>query len=517
MFAGLASLATPAITRAEGTRTLKFVPRTGFAILDPVWTTDAATRAFALSVFESLYSVDESLVAHPQMAAGHTVEDDGKLWVIRLRDGLRFHDGEPVQARDCTASIKRWMLRDAVGKTLALRLDALEASDDQTIVFRLNKPFPQLPFALGKAQPNMLPVMPLRLASTDPSQQVSELIGSGPFRFVPSEFSAGNFAVMARFEGYRPRDETPNGTSGGRKALLDRVEWHAIPDPATAAGALLKGEMDWVETPLPDLLPRLRQDRSIVVSICDPHGNYPLLRPNHVSGPTANVGVRRAIMAALDPVEIMQAATSGEPDAFTAPVGCYLPGSASDSRTGMERLGPKSPAEVKAMLRDAGYANERLVLLHASDFAPVDAMWQVISVRLREAGFNVDDQVMDQATVIARRNNREAPEKGGWSLLIANAPAADHLSPMVALGLRTGAAAWIGWPTDPAVEALREKWIDSPDPDEQKRLAAEIQGVALADVLYVPLGHYVQKSAWRSNVSGVLKASAPVFWNITKS
>ena len=157
------------------------------------------------------------------------------------------------------------------------------------------------------------------------------------------------------------------------------------------------------------------------------------------------------------------------------------------------------------------------MLLHASDFAAVDAMWQVIVVRLREAGFNVDDQVMDQATVVARRNNRDVPEKGGWSLLIANAPAADHLSPMVALGLRTGAAAWIGWPTDPTVEALREQWIDSADPDEQKRLAAEIQGIALADVLYVPLGHYVQKSAWRSNVSGVLKASAPVFWNIKKS
>jgi peptide/nickel transport system substrate-binding protein len=124
-------------------------------------------------------------------------------------------------------------------------------------------------------------------------------------------------------------------------------------------------------------------------------------------------------------------------------------------------------------------------------------MWQVIAVRLAEAGFNVDDQVMDQATVVTRRNNREAPDKGGWSLLIANAPAADHLSPMV----RTGAAAWIGWPTDPAVEALREQWIDSADPEEQKRLAADIQGMALADVLYAPLGHYIQKSA--SSLFGV--------------
>jgi peptide/nickel transport system substrate-binding protein len=150
--AGLGSLVAPAVARGQSGRVLKFVPRTGLALLDPVWTTETATRAFALSVFESLYSVDEKLVPHPQMAAGHTVEDDGRRWVIRLRDGLRFHDGEPVLARDCVASISRWMKRDAVGRTLASRLDALETLDDQTLVFRLHKPFPQLPFALGKAQ-----------------------------------------------------------------------------------------------------------------------------------------------------------------------------------------------------------------------------------------------------------------------------------------------------------------------------------------------------------------------------
>ena len=119
--------------------------------------------------------------------------------------------------------------------------------------------------------------------------------------------------------------------------------------------------------------------------------------------------------------------------------------------------------------------------------------------------------------MVTRRNNRDVPDKGGWSLLIANAPAADHLSPMVALGLRTGAAAWIGWPEDPAVEDLRERWIGSSNEAEQKQLAARIQEIALADVLYSPLGHYVQKSAWRSNVTGILRASAPVIWNVSKS
>jgi peptide/nickel transport system substrate-binding protein len=245
------------------------------------------------------------------------------------------------------------MKRDAVGKTLALRVDALEAPDDRTIVFRLRKPFPQLPFALGKAQPNMLPVMPARLAATDASVQITELVGSGPYRFVAGEFSAGNLAVLTRFAGYEPRQEAPNGTAGGRVPKVARVEWRAIPDPATAAAALMKGEVDWLETPLPDLVARLRQSRDVVVDIADPHGNYMLLRPNHVAGPTANVAVRQAIMAALDSKEIMEAVAGADPGTWTAPVGAYLPGSASDSTTAMDRLGPRPPAEIKAMLEKA--------------------------------------------------------------------------------------------------------------------------------------------------------------------
>ena len=513
----VATLATPSIARGQESRVLRFVPETGVALLDPLFTPTTATRAFALQIFESLYSVDEKLRPRPQMAAGHTIEDDGKRWIIRLRDGLRFHDNEPVLARDCVATINRWMKRDAVGRTLALRVDALEAPDDRTLVFRLRKPFPQLPFALGKAQGNILPIMPARLAATDPSVQITELIGSGPFRFVTSEFSAGNLAVAARFAAYQPRQEAPNGTSGGRQAKLDRIEWRAMPDPGTAASALLKGEVDWVETPLPDLLGRLRQNRDIVVDITNPYGAYMLLRPNHVSGPTAKPGIRRAIMAALDSKEIMEAVTGGDPGTVTAPIGAYTPGFPSDSRAGMERLGPKPPAGIKAMLAEAGYANERLVLLHPADPAPIDAAFQVIARRLVEAGFNIDDQIMDFATVITRRNNREAPDKGGWSLTIANAPGADHISPMVALGLRTGAAAWVGWPDNKLEEELRERWIDTDDEAEQKRLAAQIQEIALTDVLYVPLGHYMLKSAWRSNVTGILRASAPVMWNVAKS
>jgi peptide/nickel transport system substrate-binding protein len=515
--AGLAgSLAVPSIGSAQGTRVLKFVPRTGLALLDPVWTTETVTRAFGVMIWESLYSVDEQLTPRPQMAEGEVVDQDGRRWTIRLRDGLRFHDSEPVLARDCIASIERWMKRDAVGRTIADRLGELSAPDDRTIVFRLKKPFPRLAFALGKAQPNLLPIMPARLAATDPSKQVSEIIGSGPFRFEAKEFAPGSFAAMSRFAGYAPRADAPTGTAGARLVHFDRVEWQVIPDGATAAAALSRGEVDWIETPIPDLVPNLRRNKNLTVDLFDPYGIYALLRLNHLQPPTDNVGIRQAIMAAIDPGELMFAVTGGDAKAYTAPVGCFLPGSPSDNKAGMERLGgKKSPSEIREMLRQAGYKGERVVLLDPAD-TPAHAMFQIIAARLSAAGVNVDDVVTDQATVIQRRNNRGPVEKGGWSGLIALAPAADHLDPLVALGLRTGPAAWIGWPNDPKIEELRDSWLDTADPAEQKRLAAAIQEQALTDVLYVPLGRFFQPSAWRKDVTGVLKSTVPVFWNVRR-
>jgi peptide/nickel transport system substrate-binding protein len=169
------------------------------------------------------------------------------------------------------------------------------------------------------------------------------------------------------------------------------------------------------------------------------------------------------------------------------------------------------------MLKDAGYANERLVLLHQADLPTHDAMLQVIAKRLVEAGFNVDDQVMDLATMFTHRNSREALDKGGWSLFFNVASGADLVSPLSNAALRTGAATFFGWPNNPVMEELRERWLDSADQAEQKRLTATMQEIALAEVLYVPLGRYVINSAWRSNVSGILSMNQPIMWNISKS
>ena len=511
-----AVLARPAI--GGTTSTLVHVPQANLTSLDPVWTTAQVTRNSAGMIFETLYGRDEQLNPRPQMLDGHAIEDNGLRWTMTLRAGLLFHDGTPVLARDCVASLKRWMRRDPIGQTIADRLDALEAPNDRTVVWRLKKPFASLPYALAKTQPSPV-IMPERLALTDPFKQVPEAIGSGPFRYLPDEYVSGHRAVFARFDRYTPRDEPASFTAGGYRVLVDRVEWRVIPDAATAANALVSGEVDWLDSPLPDLLPMLASKSGVVVAPIDIYGTFGGLRPNHLHGPTANAGVRRAMMAAIDQVDVMTAVMGGDPALYRAPVGYYIPGTPSANEAGMERVRQRADtAAIKAMLKDAGYGGERGGLMHPTDQVYYDAMSSVAAAALRAVGINLDEQSTDWGTVVERRTSKEPLEKGGWSLFPYGSPAAEYRDPIFATNMRgNGGAAWFGWPSDPEFEAMRTSWMDSSDPAERKRLDAATQQRAFETVPFIPLGQYLPPAAWRTSLTGLLKGATPVFWNVAKS
>eukprot|EP01037_Dinobryon_pediforme_P012017 gene12017-12107_t len=515
-----AALARPALAQPAGSRTLVFVPQAALTSLDPVWTTATVTRNHAFLVFETLYGLDDALMPRPQMAEGHTVSDDGKRWTITLRPGLVFHDGSPVLARDCVASLNRWMKRDSMGQTLAARIDALEAPDDRTLVFRLNRRFPPLLSALAKNLPSPPVIMPERLALTDPYKQITEVVGSGPFSFKADEFVNGSLTVYSRHTGYVPRNEPASFTAGGKRALVDRVEWRVIPEAATAAAALQAGQIDWWEMPLPDLIPVLKKDPNVVVAKLDPYGLWPVLRFNHLQGPTTNRAVRQAILAAIDPREVMQALMGDDTSAYNAPVGCFAPGTRLANDAAMDRLGGTAPdfARIKAALTEGGYKGERVVLMHPSDQPFYDAMSQVVAASVKKIGVNLDDQAMDWGTVVQRRASKEPLDKGGWSLFATSFSALDYADPLTAPAMRgNGGAAWYGWPVNAELEQLRDAWIDSDDAAEQKRIARRMQEITFTEALYVPLGQYFQSAGFRKNITGQLKGPIPLFWNVSKS
>jgi len=385
-----ATLALPAVARAQGSRVLKFIPQSDLTVLDPVWTTAYVTRNHAFIVFDTLYGQDSAYRASPQMVAGHVVGNDGRQWKLTLRDGLKWQDGERVLARDCVASVQRWGKRDAFGQALLAATHELSAPDDKTIEFRLKKPFPLLPDALGKSPSLMCAMMPERLARTDAFTQVTEIIGSGPYRFVSSERVPGARAVYERFPDYVPRPEgTPDWTAGPKVVNFDRVEWTTIPDASTAASALQNGEQDWWDYATADLLPLLRRAKNLKVAVQDPSGQCAMMRFNFLQPPFDNAAIRRALLGAVDQADFMTAVATDDPSMWHVPSAFFCPGTPMASDVGIAALtGPRDYAKVKAELAAAGYKGERVVLLAATDFPVLKAMSDVCADMLQKAGLN---------------------------------------------------------------------------------------------------------------------------------
>ena len=512
-----AGLARPAL--AQAAKVMKFIPQSDVGVIDPIITTAYVSRHHGFLIWDTLYGFDADFNPQPQMAEGHKVEEDGKKVSIRLREGLKWHDNEPVRAADCVASIRRWAARDALGQALMTRTDALEAADDRTIVFRLKQPFPMLFAALGKPSSPVCFMMPERMAKTDPFQPIKEQIGSGPFVFKTSERVPGSRLVYEKFAGYVPRaDGTPSWTAGPKKVFLDRVEWHVIPDASTAAGALRNGEMDWWEQPTADLQPTLRRDRNMVLEIPDPTGFCGIARFNALHPPFNNPAIRRALFPGVVQGDYMTAVIGTDRSLWKDGMGFFPVGTPLASEAGMEALnGPRDIEKVKRDLAAAGYKGEKVVLLSATDFPTLNALAQVSYDMMKRAGMNVELVAADWGTIVQRRASKEPVEKGGWSMFCTFWSGLDMINPGVSQSLRgNGQAAWFGWPTMPKIEELREAWFAAPDLDAQKKVAEQIQLEAFQQAPYLPLGVYFQATAYRRNVTDVLKGM-PLFWNVQKA
>jgi peptide/nickel transport system substrate-binding protein len=515
--AGTAALAVPAIARGEAAQVLKIVPQADLASLDPVWTTAYQTRDHGLMVFDTLFGLDDAFAAQPQMAEGASTEDDGKTWRIVLRPGLVFHDGSKVLARDAAASIRRWGARDAFGQALMAATDEIAAPDDRTIVFRLKSAFPLLPDALAKTPPSICPIMPERLAATDPFKPVTEMIGSGPFRYLPAERVAGSRIVYEKFAGYVPRQGgTPQGTAGPKRVHFDRVEWQIIPDAATVAAALQRGEVDWWLTPDSDLLPPLRADAKIAVANTSPTGFIATMRFNHLTRPFDNPGIRRALLGAITQSDYMQGMV-GDASLWRDHTGYFCPGTPMANDAGMAALtGPRDLAKVQSDLAVAGYRGEKVVLLAPTDIASARALADITADLLKRVGMTVDYQAMDWATLVQRRAKMDPVEQGGWSLFHTSWSGLDMLSPAGHVFLRAnGRAAAPGWPSSPRIEELRNAWFKAPDQGFQKAICEMLQQQAFVDVPYIPLGQYFAPTAHRADLQGLL-AGTPVFWNVRR-
>ena len=518
IFLAIAVLCVPGVAKTKP-KTLSVVMHSDLRVIDPIYTTAYITRDHGYMVYDTLLAMDSHLKIRPQMA-DWKVSDDQLTYTFTLREGLKWHDGQPVTEEDCVASVKRWSARDGMGQKLMDFTRSLEATDSRTITLKLKEPYAYVLESLGKPGSLVPFMMPKRLAEISPDKPIPEQIGSGPFKFVAAEFQPGIKAVYVKNTDYVPRNEPPDWTSGGKVVKVDRVEWITMPDPQTALNALQSGDIDFVERPPWDMLPILEADPRLVVHTLDEAGFQTLGRMNFLHAPFNNVKIRRAALLALRQQDILDALT-GSPKYYKicgAVFGCDTP-LASD--VGSESLVKgNGMAQAKKLLAESGYDGTPVVIMAPSDVVQLKPQPIIAAQLLREAGFKVDVQAMDWQTLVTRRASQKPPKDGGWNLFFTSITTQDAANPIshlqiIAKGTHGG---WFGWPEDSNIEELRDAFARAQNLDQQKEIAAEIQARVYDQVIHIPLGQWKGPSVWRKEISGVLDGRAPpVFWNVEKA
>jgi len=495
------------------------VPEVDLKVLDPVWTTALITGTHALLVYDTLFAADLQQRVHPQMVDKFARDEDGVTWRFELRDGLGWHDGTAVTARDCVASIRRWAARSASGKTMMERAERLDAIDDKSFVLKFKEPFGLVPETMGRSLAYM---MREKDAETDPYTQIKTAIGSGPFMFLPDEWQPGAHVAYRRNPDYRPRVEPADGYAGGKVAKVERVEWTIIPDPATATAALISGEMDYLTTPVADNLPLMRADANVAIGVLDPLGWQFHIRMNSLAKPFDNAKARQGLQMLVESQQEAYLAATGMTGALgkvcLAPFVC---GSPNESMAGTEPFASHDPARIRSLFKEAGYDGGPLVLMDPTDQQNLHMLAQVLNEHMKNVGLNVDLQAMDWSTLVSRRAIKTPPlqDHGGWHIFPTAWPSATMMDPFLNPPLDTSCDGknWFGWPCDDELARLRLAYIAAKDDAERHRPVEGIQNRFLEAAPYAYAGQYFPPIAYRKDrLRGVIGLAAPVYWNMEK-
>jgi len=511
---GAVALAIAAAAQAQ--TTLRVVAHSDLKILDPIWTTAYITRNHGYLIYDTLLGQDATLAIRPQMAEKWTVSDDKLVWTFTLRDGLEFHDGQPVTSADVVASLKRWAERDSMAQQMWTRVAEITPIDAKSFKLVLKEPYGLVIETLGKPSSLVPFIMPARVAATPSNQQIKDFTGSGPFIFSGKDWKPGDKVVYVKNPKYKPRNEPPSGMAGGKVVKVDRVEWLAIPDPLTAVNALLAGEIDMIEVPPPDLFPILQKDKKVALYGWNPAGSQIIGRFNHLHPPFDNVKVRLAAFYATAQSDYLEAQV-GDKDIYfecNAPLTCGNP----HTKTFGDLLLKPNLEKARALLKEAGYDGTLIVLMHQTDLQSSNRLAPVAKAQLERVGFKVDMQSMDWQSVVSRRAKKEPPAQGGWNMFFTTTVAVDAANPVANAFTHGGCdKAWFGWPCDETLEKLRADYSRATDEAAKKDLAFKIQDRVMEQAHYLVVGQYKAFGAYRKGVvEGWLQGPAAVFWNISK-
>jgi peptide/nickel transport system substrate-binding protein len=499
---------------AQQKKIIRAVPIGDLKVLDPIWSTAYTSRNHGYMVWDTLFALDANNKPQPQMVDRYTVSNDGLVYTFVLREGLLWHDNTPVTAADCVASIRRWGAKDGMGRALMDVTDALETVDARTFRLRLKQPVGFVIEALGKIDSNVPFMMPERIAKTDPNTQITEVIGSGPFRFVKDEWVPGSKVVYEKFEGYKPRPESASQAAGGKVVKVDRVEMVYLPDPAVAANAIVKGEIDLLASLSTDLIPFLQTSKDVIVTPNDPLGYQLFMVVNHLQPPFDKPEARRALLHGIKQSDFL-ASVDADPQHWRECAAVFGCGAPNESKAGTEQFSYDLNA-AKTLLKQANYDGRPLVVMDPTDNPTLHPPALVAADALKKLGANVDLQAMDWSTLTQRRASKAPTSEGGWNVFITNATITGIENPLLHIYVRNCDQAWYGWACDPKIPELTRAWGSESDPTKRRQIIDELQRLHLTDVTYVPLGQYRNVIAYRKGMKGLIASPALFFWNIEK-
>ncbi len=504
---------------AAGPVTLRAVMQGDLRVFDPIWTTANITAYYGMMVYDTLFAIDEQFRPQPQMVGKHSLSDDQLTYTFELRDGLGWQDGTPVTSADCVASLHRWMARNGGGQVMQNFLKDISAKDDKTFVIALKEPFGLVLDLLASPVTPVCFMMRQKDAETDPFQQITTRIGSGPFLFNETDSRPGNRYVYDRWTKYVPRSEPPNGLAGGKVVHLDQVIWDNIADEQTATAALQSGEIDFYELPPIDLLAQLQSDPNIKIDVLNKTGNVGIARLNCLHPPFESVYARQAMLHLLNQADFLKA-TFGNPKFYqTCPsfFGCNNP-MQTDAGTDWFKQGVDL-ATAKALFQKAGYGGEPVLVLDATNIAFMNNSAQLIAGQLQKVGVKAQLATSDWGGVVTRRAVMEPDDKGGWDVFITWGSGYAFSNPIALNALAAnGKSGWYGWPSNPDYEKLRMQWATAPDEAARKAIAVKMAVLGWEFVPEVILGQWVSPAAMRKNVDGFIGIPEIIpFWNVTKT
>jgi peptide/nickel transport system substrate-binding protein len=468
--------------------------------LDPHATTAVITREIGINWFETLFTLDARYQPVPLLAEGAEALDGARRHVIRLRKGVRFHNGKELTAADVVASLKRWGAVSGQGKSLFKTVEGLEAKDATTVELRLKEPSAFVLTILAQLG-SAAAIYPKEVVEASADGPLKEYVGTGPFKFV--EHRPDRHIKLVRFDGYVSPPGAANGLGGQRVAYVDELYFMPVPDYAIRTAGIQTGEYQYAQQIKPDQYERLKAVPGVEPVVVKPYGWVTQVL-NMRQGLFTDKRLRQAFQAALD-VEPAMLAAMGHKDFYRLDPGLFFQEQAVHSRAGEKLYNQRDKEKARRLLKEAGYQGQPVRWIVTTEYEHHYKPALVVKTQLEEVGFKIDLQVLDWATVVQRRNKPELYD------VFSTAFVFEPETPSSTITL----CEWPGWWCNPEKEQLLQAIGRELDGKKRAGLWERVQVLMYEDAARMRLGDYFRLDARRKDVQGFRPGPYMHFWNVS--